>query len=108
MYVWRIPILAFADIVIVVALVVVLSIVLRVRTAARNPVGRGLLAGLTVVALAASPLGVQVLTSRRLRFAAAHGLYIDPSALVFLAPAAVAITIVVLASVLFPAMRSGR
>lgn len=108
MYIWRFPLFAFSDVVTTAALLLVLSSVLEIRGRVRKVAIRGLFLALAVTAVALSPLLVHVIMEPALREHAAHGLYIDPSPFAYSLPAAVAVTVLFLSSLLFPSSASWR
>jgi len=103
MYVWRLPLFSFAVLATTAIVAAALAILLWARGRTRNAAARGILSGAAVVAVLTAPFLVHVLTRDSLATAARHGVYIDPPQFIFWLPAALAVCLIVLAVLLFPA-----
>ncbi len=103
MYVWRLPLFSFAVLATTAIVAGALATLLWVRGRSHSAAARGLLSSGAVVALLTAPFLVHALTRGSLAKAALHGVYIDPPQFIFWLPAALAVCLIVLAVLLFPA-----
>jgi hypothetical protein len=101
-YVWRLPFVFVAILTTTIPLVIVVSVLLRVRTQIRNTIGRAVVTSSMVVSLAASPALVYAITEVELRPLVRAGVYVHHGAYVFLAPAVLTIVLVTASNLLFP------
>jgi hypothetical protein len=88
LYIWRIPLVFAAELVVVASLLAVTTTLLWARRSFRNPVSKAIASAAIFVAFALSPLAVDRLALYRHNQEGLHSIYIDPSPFDELTPAA--------------------
>ena len=101
MHVWRFPIIFFAWLSVTTVLTAALIALFEVRSRIQRPVIRGFLASAAVLALAASPFVVHLLTEKEFAFLVKHGVYKHYAWWAYLLPAVASVAIVVAGYSLF-------
>lgn len=102
MNIGRFSIFAAADLLVTFLLIVVAGVAFEVRQRTPGTMSRAFLSTLGVTVMLASPLFVDAFLRGPIRDAARHGLFMDPSPMIYFAPAFAATLILIAAIVLFP------